>query len=107
MLPEASLENISLTNDFFLKRGNAVKLFQQMKKVQTTMLLNEADSLVTKEIADWIMIPYPKENGNEENKFAKGYFYNAPPVAAITILHKFENDVRVFESRILTNYLKQ
>ena len=103
MLPETSLDNLSLTNDFFLRKGNAAKLFHQMKKVQTILLLNVADSLSSKKISDWIIIPSFEVEGTEENKFIKGYFYFTPPVAATTILHKFENDVRVFENIILTD----
>ena len=107
MLPEESGDNISPTNDFFLKKGYAGKLFQQMKSVQAALLLNTTDSILTVEMSKWIKIPFGEKKGNDENKFARGYFYNTPPVAAITIIHKFENDVRIFENKILISYLNQ
>jgi hypothetical protein len=104
-LPGESTDNILLTNNFFLKEGYAGNLFQQMKSVQAALLLNTTDSILTEEMNKWIMIPIREKNGNDENKFTRGYFYYVPPVAAITILHKFENDVRMFENKILNNYL--
>jgi GldM N-terminal domain len=103
MMPEESTDDLSLTNNFFIENKHAETLVNQMKAVQKVLLLNVTDPSLKDEIERWMVIPVREK----KYSFERAYFYNTPPVASISILNKFENDVKVFESKILTNYLKQ
>jgi hypothetical protein len=107
VLPDDIYDELSVTNEFFLAKGNDENLLHEMKTLQAVFLANTSDSVLKEEINKWILAPKRVRAGSEENNFLRSYFYMVPPVAAITILNKFENDVRIFENRILTAYLKQ
>jgi hypothetical protein len=107
-LPLQSEDNLSLTNSFFFQKNNeAMYLFPQLKEVQNYLKVIAIDSLLKDEINAWNtfkLIEGPR--GDEGSKFMKKYFYNLAPVAAITILDKFENDIKKFEDKVLSNCLK-
>jgi hypothetical protein len=91
IVPLQSEDNLSLTNSFFFqKKSEAVYLFGRLKGVQNQLKAIAVDSLLKDEIKAWNTFKLIEEpGGSERDKFMKKYFYNVPPVAAITILNKF------------------
>jgi GldM N-terminal domain len=108
-VPIQSEAKLSLTNSFFFqKKSEAMYLFGRLKEVQNYLKAIAIDSLLKDEIKVWNTFKLIEEpGGNESSKFMKVHFYNIPPVAAITILSKFENDIKNFENKVLSNCLKQ
>jgi hypothetical protein len=104
-LPEESTDNIRMTNNFFLKKGPADFLLPKMKDLKTAFFTNTKDVKLTGEINKLDELPYG--SGKEHKSYMKAYFHNAPPVAAITMLHKIENDIRNIENQLLKDYLKE
>lgn len=105
-VPFESEDNLSLTNSFFFKkRSDALYLFPRLKEVQNYLKIIAIDSSLKDEIKTWNIFRLMEESGgNESGKFIKMYFYNTPPVASITILSKFEKDIKDFENKVLSNY---
>ena len=83
-------------------------MFPRLKEVQNYLNAIAIDSSLKDEIKAWNTFKLIEEpDGKESSKFMKVYFYSVPPVAAITILSKFENDIKNFENKVLSNCLKQ
>lgn len=96
--PSADAEDaIGITNRFFEKNESAWVLLPQLESVQKAFRTMNRDTVLAAKIDQLTAHP-----GKE---FNKGWFYNVPPVAAITMLNKFENDVRNVEQQILGNLL--
>lgn len=101
-LPAESEDKQGLTKDFFKKDENGQTLYFKLTDVQRTLKnLNDKPEL-DEEINNMFQTPKKGEAG----KFAKFYFDNTPPVAALTLLSKFENDVNMFERVIVQGFLK-
>lgn len=103
LIPEENIEKPSLTNDFFQGDGPGKFLVLQLTDVQKAFLAHTADLALKQKINSLTEVPFSKK----EEGFMKLYFYNVPPVAAITILSKFENDIANIEYKILKNYLNK
>jgi hypothetical protein len=100
-LPADSEDNISLTNRFFgNKQGAARHLLPQLKQVQKICLDNTNNPVLQEEINNMVRTP-PGKN------FIALYFYNAPPIAVLTILSKFANDINNIEHKILQEQLNK
>lgn len=102
-LPVVAEDSIDLTNSFFQAKGPAEFLPVQLAEVQQAMLKHTADAAVIAKINK--LTSYPGEE--RKTGFNKGWFYNVPPVAAVTMLNKFENDVRTLEAAVLKQLLVQ
>ncbi len=103
LIPEESIDKVSLTNDFFQGDGQGKFLVLQLTDVQKAFLTNTTDSTLKQRINSLTEVPFSKK----KEGFMKTYFYNVPPVAAMTILSKFENDIENIEYRILKDYLNK
>lgn len=108
-IPLKNEDDLSLTNSFFFQSKNETKyLFPQLKSTQFILRANASDSSLYIQINDWNAFKFSEDpRGSEGDIFMKKYFYNTPPFAVITILNKFENDIRKFENQVLANYLKE
>jgi GldM N-terminal domain len=103
VIPSESEDKLSITNNFFIKKGPADYLLPQLKEIHSTFLANTNNDSLRQQIGRLIEIP----GGNKQVDFRKAWFYNVPPVAALTLLNKFELDIRSIENKILLEYLKQ
>lgn len=102
-MPPGSEDDPLITNNFFGPDGPAASLPVQLQQVQTMLMKHTSDSLLVNRIRQ--LTSYPGEERNAG--FNKGWFYNVPPVAAVTLLHKFGNDVYLLEAAILKSFLGQ
>jgi GldM N-terminal domain len=98
-LPGEGEDNIDFTNRFFDEHVSAIVLPAQLENVQKAFRAINLDTALTRKIDQLTAHP-----GKE---FNKGWFYNVPPVAALTMLSKFENDVRNLEVQVLKQLSEQ
>jgi GldM N-terminal domain len=102
-IPPETYDNLSITNNFFVKKGPADYFLSKLKEIHSSLQANTNNDSLKQQIGRLIEIP----GGNKQVDFNKAWFYNVPPVAALTLLNKFELDVRSIENKILQEYLKQ
>lgn len=85
------------------KEGEGPKLQAELAKLKKDFL--DIDPEITKEFANKLPIDLstPKsQTGNTNNSWTTNYFHMTPAIAAITILNKFQNDIRNSENQIVT-----
>ena len=93
--------NLFASNRVMLANKKADTIFRILKDFKNSALLNcKKDTL--KEMIN-LRFQYLKD----EKRQAVYFFKNTPAVAAVTMLSKFENDVKEVENMILTNYLSK
>jgi hypothetical protein len=100
-IPMKNLNNTELARDFFSKE-NGETLYFKLKDAQKTLTSHNDDPDLDQKINAMTGI----DKNVDANTFVKTYFLNVPPVAAMTIISKFENDIRYFEIQVLKNLLK-
>jgi len=91
----------------------STRLMDQQKegpKLQAALAKAKADLLaidpeIGKEFANKLPIDLtvpPSQAGNSNNSWTSNYFHMTPAIAALTILNKFQNDVKSSENQIVT-----
>lgn len=85
------------------KQGEGPKLENELTKLKQDLL--SIDPEIKQAFANKLPIDlsYPKsQTGNMSNSWTTSYFYMTPAIAAITILNKFQNDIKTSENQIVT-----
>lgn len=85
------------------KEGQGEKLHAELAKLKKDML--SIDPEIAKEFEKKLPIDLsvPKsQTGAKKNDWTTNYFHMTPAIAAITILNKFQNDVKSSENQIVT-----
>jgi hypothetical protein len=103
MLPEGSVDSLELSNKFFIESGPGKDLPAHFEAIKKILLPHTSSSELKERINQLGGAPFNKK----EEGFMKTYFNNVPPVAALTILSKFANDVNNIENKILQEYLSK
>jgi len=83
--------------------GEGPKLEAELKKLKEELL--NVDPEIKQEFAKKLPIDltYPEsKTGNKSNSWTTSYFHMTPAIAAITILNKFQNDIKTSENQIVT-----
>lgn len=95
---EASLEVATRIMD---ENGEGEKLHQRLAKFKVDLL--SIDKEISKQFATSLPIDttMPKVENQNNTTWASAYFRMTPTIAAVTILSKFQNDVRNSESQIV------
>lgn len=97
---EANLDGPTRVMD---KQGEGPKLRDELAKLKEDLL--NIDPEIRKEFEHKLPIDVsvPKsQTGNTNNSWTTNYFHMTPAIAAITILNKFQNDIRNSENQIVT-----
>jgi gliding motility-associated protein GldM len=84
-------------------QGEGKKLRAELEKLKEDLL--NIDPEIKKEFANKLPIDVsiPKsEAGNTNNTWTTAYFHMTPAIAALTILNKFQNDIKTSENQIVT-----
>ena len=79
------------------------KLEKELTQLKAEML--NVDPEIKAEFASKLPIDlsYPEsKTGNKSNSWTTSYFHMTPGIAAVTILNKFQNDIRASENQIVT-----
>jgi|GEM_PF-3614145 len=84
-------EDFNLVNNYFFTKGKGEELFSLMKSYQCEVVMLNPSNIVKSKVdsifTDFLDVPISKT-------WSEFYFENTPSVAAITMLNKFEIDIR-------------
>jgi len=96
-------DNLDAPTRLFDNQGEGKKLYQMLGDYKKNILA--IDPAIAQEFANKLPInlEIPKsQSGNTKMDFTTAYFHMTPAVAAMTILSKFQNDVKNSENQVVT-----
>ena len=95
-------DNLDISTRLMVEKGNGKELLARLTKFKTDVLA--VDPAIAQQFAKSIPVhlekPRTRNKGN--NTWEAAYFRMVPTVAALTILSKFQNDVKTTENKIVT-----
>ena len=106
--PEAGVKNykeddLEAATRFFIVGGKGQDLLKDLGEYKKQLLnLVEAKDKAQYEVKLPIDLTTPPSTTGSENSWEYNYFHMTPTVAAITILGKFQNDVKNAENQVVT-----
>jgi len=98
-----NVSNIDAASRLFEKKGEGAKLFEELNQFKQA-LLNidpEIKAEFERKLPLDLSIPESK-TGSKNQTWSQAYFHMTPAIAALTILSKFQNDVKNSENQIIT-----
>jgi gliding motility-associated protein GldM len=101
-------DNQDIATRILVKEGKGKELQKKLAEYRTAML-----SLVSPEKRGefdrsfQVDVSMPKGIGSDKKTWEDAYFHMVPTVAAITILRKFQNDVKTTENRVVSHLHEQ
>jgi len=95
-------DNLDVPTRIMVEQGEGKKLKQLLEEYKKNVL-EKVDSEIQKEFANSLPIDLtmPKTKNKSNKKWEAAYFHMVPTVAALTMLSKFQNDVKTSENRII------
>ena len=96
--------NLDAATRLMDKEGNGEKLKKELESFRTQLLA--IDPAIAREFASKLPIDLtvPKsQTGSAKQDFTTAYFHMTPGIAAVTILNKFQNDIKNSENQVV-NY---
>jgi gliding motility-associated protein GldM len=95
-------DNLDIATRLMVEKGEGKKLLERLKKYKEDIL--NIDPAIKTQLGNSLPIhlekPKTKNRGN--NTWEAAYFRMVPTVAALTILSKFQNDVKTTENKVIT-----
>lgn len=83
-------------------KGKGKELYQRLSDVKTKLLALHPDIAKAFETTLPIDLSIPKSSNEASNKdWATSYFHMTPTIAALTILSKFQNDIKNSEAQVI------
>ncbi|HNP22378.1 MAG TPA: gliding motility protein GldM [Panacibacter sp.] len=100
-------DNLDISTRIMVEGGYGKQLYQQLSDFRTKLL--NIDPAIKKEFNDNLPIDLsvPKVQNPENKTFEAAYFRMTPIVAALTMLSKFQNDVKSSENKVIEFCHKQ
>lgn len=98
-----NISDLNASARLFEKQGEGDKLHAELTKFKADLLA--IDPEIAEEFANKLPINLdvpPSQTGTQKQTWAQSYFYMTPAIAALTILSKFQNDVKNTENQIIT-----
>jgi gliding motility-associated protein GldM len=94
-------DNLDIATHIMVEKGEGKKLYDMLAKYKKDVL--GVDPLIAKEFDKTLQIDLtqPKTESKANNSWEAAYFRMVPTVAALTILSKFQNDVRTSENKVI------
>ena len=95
-------DNLDAATHLFLTMPTGQQLFERLTKFKSDLL--NVDSSVAREFAQSLPVDLsipPSNNEASQKTWAYGYFHMTPTIAGITMLSKFENDVKNAEALVV------
>lgn len=95
---------LNIATRLLVKQGKGKELFKRLTEYKNNILGVGGDSLKS-EIAKLIQINLEKPKsltGDKNKSWEESYFHMVPTVAALTILSKFQNDIKTTENKVIT-----
>jgi len=92
--------DLDAAGSLFTNKNTGEELFEKLQKYKKDILA--VDPGMKKEFGDnSIIISYRFEDVRNSKDFTKAFFDHVPAIAALAILRKFENNVRVLENQLI------
>lgn len=94
-------DNLDIPTHVMVEKGEGKKLYQMLADYKKNVL--DVDPLIKTEFEKTLQIDLtkPKTESKGNNTWEAAYFRMVPTVAALTILSKFQNDVRTSENKVI------
>ncbi|MCX8020168.1 MAG: gliding motility protein GldM [Chitinophagaceae bacterium] len=94
-------DNLDIVTNIMVKQGEGKKLLQMLTDYKGNIL--KIDSAISKQFANFepINTDNPKGRDGKVKPWEIAYFNMVPTVAGLTILSKFQNDIRTFENKVV------
>ncbi|GAA4322010.1 gliding motility protein GldM [Flaviaesturariibacter amylovorans] len=111
-------DNQDIATHFMVEQKNGERLRAALENFKNKMMAlapntgnKEADDKVRSDINEYLkqidLVPPPSKTGTQKPSWSDAYFHMVPTVASITILSKFQNDVKTVENRMATLFHEQ
>lgn len=95
-------DNLDVTTRIMVEKGEGKKLREMLAKYKDEMLAIDPSIKAQFEKTLQIDVSMPPVVNENNNTWQAAYFHMVPSVAALTILSKFQNDVKTSENRIVS-----
>ena len=94
-------DNLDIATHIMIKEGEGKKLRQLLTDYRNNLLA--IDPIIAKEFEKSLQVDVsmPKVLDKSNNTWEAAYFHMVPTVAAVTILSKFQNDVKTSENKVV------
>lgn len=94
-------DNLDIATHLLVEKGKGKELYNQLDDYQKKLIA--IDTAIAREFKDatFIDLSMPKTTNKSNNTWEAAYFRMVPTVAAITILSKFQNDVKNAENKVV------
>ena len=96
-------DNLEAATRVFVKKGKGKELLQLLTDFKNNVL--KRDSAIGRAFATSLPINLDKpisQTGDKKKNWEESYFHMVPTIAALTILSKFQNDIKVSENKVVT-----
>lgn len=101
-------DNQDIATRILIKEGKGKELQQKLTQYRQAMLgLVNPESKAEFERSFQVDVTLPRGVGKDKKTFEDAYFHMVPTVAALTILRKFQNDVKTSENKIVSHIHEQ
>ena len=88
------------TTRLMVKEGKGKQLYEVLKRYKENVL--GTDSLILKNFENSFQVNLdpPKAMNSQKKTWEEAYFYMAPAIGALSIMSKFQNDIRTSENKV-------
>ena len=84
------------------KEGEGKKLLDDLKKYQTDIMAIDSSIAIEFKNSPFVDVTNPPGRDGKVKDWEVAYFHMVPTVAGITILSKFQNDIKTAENKVVT-----
>jgi len=95
-------DNLDIATKMMIKDGEGKKLLAALTKFKTDVLNVDPEIKTEFEKSLNIDLGVPKGRDGKTREWEVAYFHMVPTVAGITILSKFQNDIKTAENKVVT-----
>lgn len=95
-------DNLDIATHLMVEKGEGQKLLKMLTDYKANVLAVDPEIKKTYENALQIDLAKPPTTNKGNNTWEAAYFRMVPTVAAMTILSKFQNDVKTTENKLIT-----
>ncbi len=96
-------DNLDIATRMMIKEGKGKQLYDMLAKFKTDILgINDTIKTEFTKNPLQVDLSMPKTQNKSNKTWEQAYFHMVPTVAALTILSKFQNDIRTSENRVVT-----
>jgi len=95
-------DNLDIVTKMMVKEGKGKELFERLKKYKTDVLGIDSSIKTEFEKSLNIDLSNPPGQDGKTKDWDVSYFHMVPTIAGLTILSKFQNDVKTAENKLVT-----